>query len=82
MKYYTETGYLQERVKNLEKWLVEKNTIIDWLTRTLVDKGIYQNYDRFIIIEGADERTHEELNKMYQANLWRKAAEEAVKKND
>lgn len=71
-----------EKIASLEKRLAEKEAIIDWLTRTLVDRGIPQNCGKFVIMEGADERTHEELNKAYQANLWRKAAEEAVKNNE
>lgn len=81
MSSITYTEYWMDKTEALQKQLAEKNTMIDWLTRTLVDRGIPQNCGRFVIMEGADKRTHNEINKIYQANLWRKAAQEAVEKD-
>lgn len=81
MKYYTDTEYLQESVKSLEKQLAEKEAMIDWLADNLA----------ILISSGPDTPMAcplwpegERLIKCREwklscADCWKEAAQEAVK---
>lgn len=72
---------LQEYYNSLEEKVKEQESIINWLAYKLVDKGISCDFGKILIIEGVDEDPYININRSYQAFLWYKAAQEAVKKN-
>lgn len=76
-------SYCEEQyIHSLENKVKEQEAMIDWLIEKLVSNHIYFDCTKQFSVKGYTIEANKIVNDAGHCQLWRKAAQEAVKKND